>query len=251
MQEINKAYLGDCLEIMPEILDNSIDMVLCDLPYNKTCNTWDILIDMNKLWEQYNRIIKSNGAIILTGMQPFTSMLVLSNLKMFKYSQVWVKTTSTGFLNAKKQPLRKHEDILVFYKKQPVYNPQMSQGHKPVHSYTKHTSDGSNYGKTKLNIQGGGSTERYPTTILEFATDKQSSALHPTQKPLALFEYLIKTYTNEGGLVLDNCAGSFTTAVACDNLNRNWICIEKELDYYNLGLDRTNINRQKLHLQAI
>lgn len=240
MLEVNKIYNADCLELMKEINDKSIDMILCDLPYNKTCNKWDTEINLDLLWGEYNRIIKDNGAIVLTAMQPFTSRLINSNIEYFKYSMVWKKTTSTGFLNAKKQPLRIHEDIVVFYKSQPVYNPQKTTGHKPVHSYTKHTSDGSNYGKTKQGVKGGGSTERYPTTVLEFSTDKQKKdgKLHPTQKPIALFEYLIKTYTNENDLVLDSCAGSFTTAIACINTNRNYICIEKEEKYCKIGIDR-------------
>lgn len=238
MLEVNSLYHGYCLEVMKDIDDKSINMILCDLPYEKTQNYWDIIIPFEPLWEQYNRIIKDNGVIVLTASQPFTSLCVLSNLKIFKYSMVWKKTTSTGFLNAKKQPLRIHEDILIFYKKQCVYNPQKTTGHTPVHSYTKHTSDGTNYGKTKQGISGGGSTERYPTTVLEFATDKQKCQLHPTQKPVALFEYLIKTYTNEGDLVLDNCIGSGTTAIACLSTGRNFIGIEKDENYYNIANER-------------
>lgn len=162
---------------------------------------------------------------------------------MFKYSLVWSKTTSSGFLNAKKQPLRSHEDILVFYNKPPVYNPQYTYGHQPVHSYTKHTSDGSNYGKTKVGISGGGSTKRYPTSVLTFSTDKQKSSLHPTQKPVALFEYLIKTYTNDGDLVLDNCIGSGTTAVASINTKRNFIGFEMDQEYYKIACDRIKEHR--------
>jgi site-specific DNA-methyltransferase (adenine-specific) len=232
MIEINEIHQGDCLDLMQNIDNKSVNMILADLPYGLTNqNKWDTIIPFKPLWEQYERIIKDNGAIVLTASQPFTSMLVMSNIKMFKYSLVWQKTTSTGFLNAKKMPLRLHEDILVFYKSLPIYNPQKTTGHKPVHSYTKHTSDGTNYGNTKMGIKGGGSTERYPTSILKFATDKQKSSLHPTQKPIALMEYLVKTYTNEGDLVLDNCAGSGTVGLACINNNRNFILIEKEENY--------------------
>jgi len=239
MLEINKIHYGDCLNLMQYIDDKSIDMILADLPYGLTNqNKWDEIILFKPLWEHYERIIKDNGSIVLTASQPFTSMLVMSNIKLFKYSLVWEKTTSTGFLNAKKMPLRIHEDILVFYKSLPTYNPQKTKGHKPVHSYTKHTSDGTNYGNTKVGIKGGGSTERYPTSILKFATDKQKSALHPTQKPVALMEYLIKTYTNEGDLVLDNVAGSGSVGVACIDTKRNFILIEKEEKYYEVSEKR-------------
>ena len=242
---VNKIYNEDCLIGMSNIGDNSIDMILCDLPYGTTHNKWDSIIPFEPLWKQYNRIIKPNGAIVLTASQPFTSALVMSNHKMFKYSLVWSKTTSSGFLNAKKQPLRSHEDILVFYNKPPVYNPQYTYGHQPVHSYTKHTSDGSNYGKTKIGVSGGGSTKRYPTSILTFSTDKQKSSLHPTQKPVALFEYLIKTYTNPGELVLDNCMGSGTTAIACMNTNRNFIGFETDEGYYDIACNRIEEHRRQ------
>ena len=219
----------DCLSGMQHIDDKSIDMILCDLPYGVTArNKWDVIIPFEPLWKQYERIIKDNGAIVLTCVQPFTSMLCVSNPKMFRYSLVWQKTTPTGFLNAKKMPLRTHEDILVFYKKLPTYNPQKTIGHNPVHQYTKHTADGNNYGYTKLGISGGGSTERYPKSVLTFATDKQKSSLHPTQKPVALFEYLIKTYTNKGELVLDNCIGSGTSAIASLNTDRNYIGMDSQ-----------------------
>lgn len=218
--ELNKVYFGDCLSVMRDIPNKSINLILCDLPYEVTArNKWDIIIPFEPLWEQYERTIKDNGAIVLTASQPFTSKLVISNTKLFRYSLVWQKTTPTGFLNAKKMPLRTHEDILVFYKSPPTYNPQKTFGHKRKTSKAEHkvncvnTTNYSQHGLTTYD-----STERYPTSVLTFATDKQKSSLHPTQKPLALMEYLIRTYTNEGNLVLDNAAGSFTTSVACDNL---------------------------------
>jgi site-specific DNA-methyltransferase (adenine-specific) len=159
---------------------------------------------------------------------------------MLRYEWIWEKTTATGHLNARKMPMKAHENILIFYKNLPVYNPQKTTGHKPVHSYVKHQDDGSNYGKTKAGISGGGSTERYPRDVLLFPTDKQKEALHPTQKPVALCEYLIKTYTNEGMVVLDNCAGSGTTGIACKNLNRDCILIEKEKEYYDIIKDRVH-----------
>ncbi|MCT11250.1 site-specific DNA-methyltransferase, partial [Listeria monocytogenes] len=175
------------------------------------------MIDLEKLWIQYDRIIKENGAIILTAQTPFDKVLGASNIDNLRYEWIWEKTAATGHLNAKKMPLKAHENILVFYKKLPIYNPQKTVGHTAVHSYTKKQTDGSNYGRTKAGITGGGSTERYPRSVLTFKSDKQKSSLHPTQKPVALFEYLIKTYTNEGGLVLYNCMGSGTTAIACLN----------------------------------
>lgn len=238
---INKIILGDCLDIMPFIPDNSVDMILCDLPYGITArNEWDNVIDFDKLWQEYNRIIKNNAVVALTAVQPFASQLIISNLKMFRYEIIWEKNKSTGFLNANKMPLRKHENILIFYKNLPVYNPQKTTGHKPVNSYTKHTSDGNNYGDTKIGISGGGQTDRYPTSILKIdvVNNDSNDKIHPTQKPIELFEYLIKTYTNQDMLVLDNCIGSGTTAVACQNLNRNFIGIEADKNYYELARKR-------------
>jgi site-specific DNA-methyltransferase (adenine-specific) len=234
-----ELYYGDCLDIMNNIDDESIDMIFADLPYNITKNKWDIIIDPIKLWKQYERIIKSNGIIILTASQPFTSLMVNSNLKLFKYSLVWQKTTPTGHLNAKKMPMRIHEDILIFYKNPPTYNPQKTTGHIRKVSTANHKRNSkktTNYNEHGLT--GYDSTERYPTSILTFATDKQKSSLHPTQKPVSLLEYLIKTYTNEGDIVLDNVAGSGTTGVACDNLNRQFILIEKELEYVEIIKNR-------------
>jgi len=238
MLEINKIHLGDCMTLMPQIPNESIDLILCDLPYGITQNTWDSIIPLPSLWEEYQRILKNNRIIILTAMQPFSSQLVLSNLKLFKYEWIWSKNKSTGFLNAKKAPLRAHEQILVFSKGKARYYPQKTFNHAPVHFYTKHTTDGTNYGMTRLNISGGGSTERYPTSILIYPVETQK--MHPTQKPVKLFEYLIKTYTNENDIVLDNCIGSGTTAVAAKNLKRNFIGIEKEEKYWKLAIERVN-----------
>ena len=234
----------DCLNAMKDIPDVSIDMILCDLPYGTTSCKWDTIIPFETLWEQYHRIIKPNGAIVLTASQPFTSSLIMSNIKRFKYTWTWLKNKKTGFLNAKKQPLRQVEDVVVFYDKQPTYIPQKTQGHKPVNSFTKHTSDGSTMGKTKIGIAGGGQTDRYPSNILTIPVvnndNSNGDKFHPTQKPVALFEYLIKTYTNEGDLVLDNCMGSGTTGVACKNLNRNFIGIELDETYYDIAKKRIN-----------
>lgn len=231
MPGLNEVYQGDCLEVMQDIDDNSVDMILSDPPYNKTSIKWDKMIPLEPLWRQYKRIIKDNGAIVLTAMQPFASKLVMSNPEMFKYEWVWEKTQATGFFNAKKQPLRAHENVLVFYKKQPTYNPQKTEGHKPINSYTKYLETVNKtevYGKCTKEISGGGETDRYPRSVIVFPSDKQTNHLYPTQKPVALFEYLVRTYSNEGDLVLDNAAGSGTTGVACQNLNRNYILIEKE-----------------------
>lgn len=225
---------GDCILEMKKIADKSVDMILCDLPYGTTQNKWDSIINLKLLWKHYNRIIKDNGAIVLTGQDKFTARLILSNEKFHRYNLIWEKTTPTGFLNANRMPLRSHEDICIFYKKLPTYNPQKTKGHTPVNSYTKHTTDGSNYGKTKIGVSGGGSTDRFPRSVLKFATDKQKSSLHPTQKPVALFEYLIKTYSNKGDIILDNAAGSGTTGIACINTNRKFILIEKEKEYFEI-----------------
>jgi site-specific DNA-methyltransferase (adenine-specific) len=244
----NQVLHGDCLEVMKQIQDNSIDMILSDLPYGTTKNSWDIVIDFESLWFHYERIIKNNGAIVLTSAQPFTSMLIMSNLKLFRYEIIWDKINKfTGFMNAKKMPLKKHENILVFYKKLPTYNPQMKQG-KPYKTKRKdiHLDTGINYGKVgiKERIDTINNGERYPDSIWSFKGDnKLTKRLHPTIKPVELFEELIKTYTNKNEIVLDNCAGSGTTGIACVNTNRNYILIEKDKDYYNTIIERLGVNK--------
>jgi site-specific DNA-methyltransferase (adenine-specific) len=228
---------GDCLEKMKDIPDKSIDMVLCDLPYGTTACKWDTIIPFEPLWEQYKRIIKDNGAIVLTASQPFTSALVMSNVKMFKYDLKWIKTEGTGFYNANRMPLRAHEDILLFYKKLPVYNPQKTEG-KPYKIKRGSASDV--YVGKDLVVTDNVTGDRHPLSWKVFTKDKNK--LHPTQKPVALFEYLIKTYTNEGDLVLDNCMGSGTTGVACKNLNRNFIGIELDTGYFRIAEKRINEN---------
>lgn len=229
---------GDCLTEMDKIPDQSVDMVLVDLPFGTTNCKWDTVIDLEKLWEQYKRITKPNSPIVLFAQTPFDKVLGSSNLKMLRYEWIWEKTTSTGHLNAKKMPMKAHENILVFYDKLPTYNPQMTTGHQPVNSYTKHQSDGEIYGKTKQGISGGGSTERYPRSVQVFPTDKQKSSLHPTQKPVALLEYLILTYTNKGDTVLDNTMGSGSTGCAALNTGRNFIGIELEDKYFSIAKER-------------
>jgi DNA modification methylase len=231
---------GDCLEAMAKLPEGSIDMVLCDLPYGTTQNKWDAIIPFADLWSQYERLTRTKSAIVLTAAQPFTSALVMSNIKSFRYSLVWHKSNATGFLNAKRMPLRAHEDILVFYGSLPVFNPQKSFGHPRKVSTAKHRincAQTSNYGDHLGRITYD-STDRYPTSVLDFPSDKQRSALHPTQKPVVLMEYLIKTYTNEGDTVLDNCMGSGTTGVACLNTNRNFIGIEKDDNYFSIATNR-------------
>lgn len=233
-----KLHHGNCLEIMKQIEDESIDMILCDLPYGTTACKWDSIIPFEPLWEQYNRLIKNNGAIVLFGDEPFSTKLRNSNLKNYRYDWVWEKEQGVGFLNAKKIPLKKHELISVFYKKLPTYNPQFNYG-KPyvmnrkvrkleIYGNAKTTS------KTK-NLDG----KRYPTSIIKFNRELKDR-LHPTQKPVPLLEYLIKTYTNEGETVLDNCMGSGSTGVACINTNRRFIGIEKDDNYFKIAKERIN-----------
>ena len=232
--ELNKIYNEDCLEGMKRIPDKSVDMILCDLPYGTTRNKWDAIIPLEKLWKEYNRVIKDNGAIVLTASQPFTTILAYSNIKDFRYEWIWNKPNSTGFQLANKRPLKKHENILVFYKKQPVYNPQ---GLKKCEKLNKRGGIGKNWSVMKSDeyIQ---KWTNYPTQSLNFKYDKQK--YHPTQKPVALFEYLIKTYTNENETVLDNCMGSGTTAIACINTNRNYIGFELDEGYYKASIERIN-----------
>jgi len=234
----NDIYLGDCLELMNGIKDKSIDMILCDLPYGTTQNKWDSIIDLDKLWSQYKRIIKDNGAIVLTAQQPFTTTLAHSNINKLKYELVWKKLSGkTGHLNANIMPLREHESILVFSKTSTVYNPQMVGKEKRIvkRGYTKQT----NYGKFDRNPRNQ-YEGYYPSSILEFQIVSSSKRLHPTQKPVDLLEYLIKTYTDKNELVLDNCIGSGSTAVACINTNRQFIGIEKDKEYYKIAKDRVN-----------
>ena len=223
---------GDCLELMKDIPDKSIDMILCDLPYGTTKNKWDSIIPLEELWMQYKRIIKDDGAIALFSQMPFTASLVNSNIKMFRYEWIWEKDNGTGFLNANKMPLKIHENIEIFYKKTPVYNPQMRTGFKPYKTFTGRKT--TNYGDFDR-VETKSSGERYPIDIIKF---KKDSGLHPTQKPVALLEYLIKTYTNEGATVLDNCMGSGSTGVACVNTNRNFIGIELDEKYFNIAKER-------------
>lgn len=230
--EYDYIECGDCLELMKDIPDKSIDMILCDLPYGTTKNKWDSVIPFEPLWEQYNRIIKDNGAMVLFSQMPFTVDLVASNYKDFRYEWIWEKLSASGHLNANRMPMKKHENILVFYKKLPTYNPQFTEGKPYVATYSTHSS---NYGKQKDNITTINDGKRYPVDIIKFNNDR---GLHPTQKPVELLEYLIKTYTNEGEIVLDNCMGSGSTCVACVNTNRHYIGFELDPQYYDIACKR-------------
>ena len=230
--EYDYIECGDCLELMKDIPDKSIDMILCDLPYGTTKNKWDSVIPFEPLWEQYNRIIKDNGAIVLFSQMPFTADLVASNYKDFRYEWIWEKLSASGHLNATRMPMKKHENILVFYKKLPTYNPQFTEGKPYVATCSTHSS---NYGKQKYNITTINDGKRYPVDIIKFNNDR---GLHPTQKPVELLEYLIKTYTNEGEVVLDNCMGSGSTCVACINTNRHYIGFELDPQYYDIACKR-------------
>jgi site-specific DNA-methyltransferase (adenine-specific) len=257
MLELNKIYLGDCLGLMPQIQDQSIDMVLCDLPYGTTKNNWDSIIPLDKLWEQYERVIKPNGAIVLFSQQPFTSKLVMSNPKMFKYEWIWQKEMGTGFLNANFAPMKAHENILVFSKaaaavvkdksKAMIYNPQYKDG-KPYTAIRKKTQISTNY--DFKNMANGVTTEnygfRFPTSILYFKRDKEK--LHPTAKPVALCQYLIRTYTNSGGVILDNTMGSGSTIVTAIKEKRQYIGIEKDEHYFEIAKQRIKNETSQLSL---
>lgn len=228
---------GDCLERMREIADGSVDLVLTDPPYGTTQCKWDSVIPLEAMWEQLKRIIKPNGAILLTAQTPFDKVLGASNLAMLRYEWIWEKTAATGHLNANRMPMKAHENVLVFYNKLPTYVPQKTTGHTPTNSYTKRNGDGECYGDT-MEVSGGGNTDRHPRSIQVFSSDKQKVKLHPTQKPLALMEYFIKTYTIGGDVVLDFTMGSGTTGVAAKNLGRDFIGIEKDVAYFKIAEER-------------
>lgn len=227
---------GDCLEVMKTIPDGSVDMILCDLPYGCTACKWDAVIPFKPMWEQYARVIKKNGAVVLFGSEPFSSCLRLSNVTQYKYDWIWEKGEATGHLNAKKQPLRAHETISVFCQGQSVYNPQKTHGHERKVS-AKGDQNTPIYGLQTRRVPYD-STSRYPRTVLRFSKDKQKIALHPTQKPVPLLEYLIRTYTNENETVFDNCMGSGSTGVAAMNLNRKFIGMELDAKYFEIAKQR-------------
>jgi site-specific DNA-methyltransferase (adenine-specific) len=226
-----KLYNGDCLEIMPEIPDGLIDMILADPPYGTTACKWDSIIPLEPMWAQLKRLIKPNGAIVMTASQPFTTTLIASNMKMFKYCWVWEKEQGVNFMMAKKQPLKVHEDIILFANKQTMYNPQMING-KP---YISGKGDSGEVTGRVMKVQTVNNGTRYPRSIQRF---NRQTGMHPTQKPVSLMEYLIKTYTNPGETVLDFTMGSGTTGVACINLDRQFIGIEKDHKYFDIAKER-------------
>ena len=262
MSAISRCRLiqGDCLEVMKNIPNKSIDMILCDLPYGVTSrNKWDKIISPELLWNQYARIIKDNGAIVLFGKQPFTSIMIISNKDMYRYNMVWRKNLKSGNLNARKMPMGAYEDIMVFYKKPPTYNPQKIPRTYQIPSGNKYNSKSTNYGKQKENYIDRQSDWLMPDDVIDYedaysldaielenemlyikCVHNSSGKLHPTQKPVELCEYLIRTYTNEGDLVLDNCMGSGTTGVAALQNNRNFIGIELDKNYFKIAQQRIN-----------
>lgn len=230
-QIVNSIFEGDCIEIMKQFPDNCIDMILCDLPYGTTQNKWDSIIPLDELWHEYKRIIKENGAIVLTSQGLFTAQLMLSNPKQFKYKWVWEKSKPTNFLNAKKQPLRKYEDVCVFYKKQPVYNPQMVQGEPYDKGFRKNQLSGSYGDFQPVHVHSDG--KRYPTDVIYFKTaENEGEVIHPTQKPVELGRYFVRTYTNPGALVLDNTFGSGSFLLSALLEGRNFVGIEKNKDVH-------------------
>ena len=240
-----KLLQGDCLELMNKIPDKSIDMILCDLPYGTTKNKWDSVLPFDKMWEQYDRIIKENGCIALFADGMFMSDLMQSNKKLWKYNLVWDKELISGFLNANRMPLRSHEEICIFYKKLPTYNPQFTEG-EPLHGmgtkFSQEKNKNNNYGNfdscNNPSAKRTGDTKKYPKSIVKFPRPASCVMIHPTQKPVELLEWLIKTYTNENDLVLDNCMGSGSTGVAAVGINRNFIGIELEEKYFNIAKER-------------
>lgn len=234
--EFNKIYNMDCIEGMRRIENETIDMILSDLPYGVTSCTWDKKLPFDDWWAECNRIIKPNGSIVLSASQPFTTDLINSNRKYFRYCLVWIKNKSTCFLNAKKMPLRIHEDICIFSKEKITYNPQIEDGF--MRRAFKENKSESKIARiyTKIVRTGYDSTKRYPISVLFF--EKEVNVIHPTQKPVALFEYLIRTYSNEKDLVLDCCIGSGTTAIACINSNRRYIGFETDKDFYTKAVER-------------
>jgi len=233
--------MGDCLELMKSIPDKSINLILADLPYKVTKNKWDIIINFNNLWNHYERIIARKGAIILFGQGLFSAKLILSNEKLYRYTLIWNKVIQSGFLNSSKMPLRVHEDILVFYKLLPIYNPQFTKG-SPDNNYRKpDVSDNNNYGSYKRNPKKKADPrDRHPLSIITFPKPRSDGRLHPTQKPVALLEWIIKSYTNEGATVLDNVMGSVSTGIACKNTDRNFIGMEKDEKYFTVASNRIN-----------
>lgn len=252
---MERLLQGDCLDKFKEIEDNSIDMVLTDPPYGKTACEWDSVIDFNNMWDELKRIIKNNSAIVMTATQPFTTFLINSNIDMFRYCWIWFKNTTSGFQHSKRMPLRNYEDIVVFYNKQPTYNPikeKRDQNEKSKNrlKYKFTTKKGNNITQKvkKIEYKPEDIELRYPTMVKKFNSVPTSNKFHPTQKPVELMEYLIKTYTNENDIILDFAMGSGTTGVACKKLNRDFIGIEKDQEIFNTAKKRINsvISREEI-----
>jgi site-specific DNA-methyltransferase (adenine-specific) len=250
MEVLNKIFLGDFRDILPYVPDASVDMLLTDLPYGVTNNSWDILVDMLILWREAKRVVKPAGAMVFTGQDMFTHRLIASNEKDFKYNLVWDKMTTTGFLNANVMPLRQHEDIVVFYRKTPVYNPQKSVGRRKSHSKGKMKGRENNCYGDFVNVDNAEENgyEKYPTSIIAIPAVPPSRKIHETQKPVPLFEYLIRTYTNPGDTVLDCCIGSGTTALAAIRSGRNYIGVELEERHYETCLKQISLQPHPLPL---
>mgnify|MGYP000886518894 CR=1 FL=1 len=244
---VNQIICGDCLEVMPLLPDKSIDMILCDLPYGTTACKWDTIIPFEPLWAQYERIIKDNGAIVLFGSEPFSSALRMSNIKHYRYDWKWDKVKPSTGLHAKIMPLKDYEDIMVFYKKKAIYNPQMKEANIRIDK-PRIANNGEAFGGKEILRQHKNNGLSYPRAILRFSNANQNNRLHPTQKPVDLCEYLIKTYTNEGEIVLDNCIGSGTTAIAALNTGRFFIGIEKEEKYVEIARKRIAEHKQQLSI---
>ncbi|HEX3683156.1 MAG TPA: site-specific DNA-methyltransferase [Bryobacteraceae bacterium] len=241
---LNRIYQMDCLEGMKLLPPRSIDLILCDLPYGKTANRWDSVIDLDRLWREYKRLIRRRGAIVLTAQCPFDKVLGMSNRNWFRYEWIWEKSRATGFYHAKRAPLKAHENVLVFCQHCPVYHPQLATGKPYVSSRKGYFYR--NLGKPVRPVDTRNDGYRYPRSVLRIASEPRT--FHPTQKPLALFEYLIRTYSNPGDVVLDNCMGSGTTAVACMNTGRNFIGFELDKDYHRYAEQRIRLTRQELKL---
>ena len=231
-ENLNAVLTADCLDGMRSMPDGIVDLVFADLPYGVTQNDWDRLVPIERLWASLRRVCKPETVMVFTAIQPFSALLVCSNIRGFRYEMVWKKNKPRGFLNARKQPLRAHESVLVFYDRQPVYRPQMTDGHEPVHAYTKHRPDGSNYGATKEGASGGGSTRRYPTSVLEIpvVNENDPERVHPTQKPEALPAWFIRTYTEPGDIVFDPTCGSGSTLLAAIDLGRRFVGFESDAE---------------------
>ena len=256
---MNKLFHGDCLEVMSTLSGGCVDMVFADLPYGTTQNSWDSLIPFDKLWEEYGRVVKEDGAIVLTAQPPFDKILACSNLKYFRYEWIWEKNKATGHLNAKKMPMKAHENVLVFYRNLPTYNPQKTVGHKPMNAVLPRDNipepdKKRNYNHVDKRFGNvGGGTDRYPRDVIYFPVINNDDPLkfHPTQKPVALIEYFIKTYSNPGDIILDNCMGSGSTCIACINTDREYIGIEFEEEYYKLAQEWINSVKSNPILSAM